>query len=307
MTENLSATGEHEEEQQLEVASLAVGRKLRDRREKLNMSLEDAASQLHLDVRLLQALENDDYSSLPGTAYAYGYLRSYAKLLKEPEQELLQQFQQVMDTESNALIPEHMTFAAKNKVPTFSLRQMFVIAILLILVGGAVAWVLLGSNLLQTSQQSAAETAVIVVPETPPGLSNAPTAEIENVVNDETVIESPLQIEEKKQDAQPDSERVNPVENRTEAIPAKDLQLSYESDSWTEVRDESGETLIYRMVNAGEQLELEGQGPYTILLGYAPGVTVTYKGSVFNTKPFQRDDIAYFRIGQPSPVLATEE
>ena len=85
------------------------------------------------------------------------------------------------------------------------------------------------------------------------------------------------------------------------------LRLTYEKDSWTEVRDVHGETLIYRMVHAGEKLTLEGQPPYTILLGFAPGVTVSYKNSIFDTKPYRRNDIAYFRIGKKSSVVATEQ
>jgi cytoskeleton protein RodZ len=129
----------------------------------------------------------------------------------------------------------------------------------------------------------------------------------EEDVTIEVMPESPASIEDKKQAALPDSEHVTSAVSEPEVAPKKALELSFQKDSWTEVRDATGETLIYRMVNEGEHLSLNGQAPYTILLGYAPGVTVTYKGDVFDTKPFQRDDIAYFRIGRKSPGVATEE
>lgn len=276
-----------------------IGVSLREAREARNISIEHAANQLHLDVRLLKAIEADDFSALPGTAYAYGYLRSYAKLLKVPEEEVLQKFLQKTQIDSNALVPEHMTFAVKNKVPSLSFRQTFLLTVFIIAVVASIAWVLLGDVLEKFSLSSDInENVELVVTEIVDEQANPDVDVIPVEV---------LSIEEKQQDAIPDSNQVKHVETMPVSQPAKALRLVFQADSWTEVRDASGETLIYRMVKEGENLELEGKAPYVILLGYAPGVTVSYKDTIFDTKPYQRDDIAYFRIGQKLPVSATEE
>ena len=299
MNEESKSMDKAEVSQSAEKVLYDIGKTLRQAREALNISIEQAASQLHLDVRLLTALEKDDYSALPGTAYAYGYLRSYAKLLKVPEDDILPQFLKMTQIDSNTLVPEHMTFAEKNKVPSFSFKQTLLLTIFVIVVVVSIAWVLLGGvlekfNLDVSVNQNTEQSPTVMI--------NQDVERVVDIVADET-----LSIEQKQQDAIPDSVQVTPVETASESTPSKALQLSFQKDSWTEVRDASGETLIYRMVKKGENLALESKPPYVILLGYAPGVTVTYNDDVFATKPYQRDDIAYFRIGKKNPVLATEE
>jgi len=299
MSEQLPEMNEQAASQLNEEVELDIGKTLQTARKALNISLEQAAQQLRLDVRLLKAIEADDFAALPGAAYAYGYLRSYTKLLKIQEEEILRRFLEKSQVDSNALIPEHITFAVKNKAPSFSFGQIVMLAVFLIIVIAAVIWMLLGNApTLFTSNPNAA------------GI----TRKVANVAMDapvntkvETLTKKNISAEEKKPAALPDKVEVKHAEIVTAPKSKKVLQLSYNKASWTEIRDASGATLIYRMVHMGEHLALEGKPPYTILLGYAPGVSVTYNGAAYDTKPYRRDDIAYFRIGKKRPVLATEK
>ncbi len=281
-----------------DVVAADIGTTLRRAREALNMQIEQAARQLHLDVRLLTALESDDFAALPGTAYAYGYLRSYAKLLKIPDKELLQQFMDMSQKDSNALVPNHMTFAVDNKVASFSFAQILLIVFVVLLILGGAAWLLMGDVLKTSAEKVSAVKVEREVAKIPVELPEKPTPK---------VAEKTAGVIVQKEASLPQSIEVKHVESVSTPKSIKMLRLAYEKNSWTEVRDAHGETLIYRMVNAGEKLTLQGQPPYTILLGYAPGVTVTYKDSIFDTKPYRRNDIAYFRIGKKSSVVATEE
>lgn len=67
-----------------------LGRRLAEVRKAKGLSLEQAASQLRLNANTLRALENDDYGRLPPAAYVSGYLRSYARMLGVPEEEIQQ-------------------------------------------------------------------------------------------------------------------------------------------------------------------------------------------------------------------------
>ena len=281
-----------------DVVAADIGTTLRRAREALNMQIEQAARQLHLDVRLLTALESDDFAALPGTAYAYGYLRSYAKLLKIPDKELLQQFMDMSQKDSNALVPNHMTFAVDNKVASFSFAQILLIVFVVLLILGGAAWLLMGDVLKTSAEKVSAVKVEREVAKIPVELPEKPTPK---------VAEKTAGVIVQKEASLPQSIEVKHVESVSTPKSIKMLRLAYEKNSWTEVRDAHGETLIYRMVNAGEKLTLQGQPPYTIVLGYAPGVTVTYKDSIFDTKPYRRNDIAYFRIGKKSSVVATEE
>ncbi len=58
-------------------------------RAELKWSIEDVAANLNLRVAVIQALENDDYSDLPGPTFVRGYIRAYARLLGVEESEVV--------------------------------------------------------------------------------------------------------------------------------------------------------------------------------------------------------------------------
>ena len=57
---------------------------LRDARESAGLSQREVASKLHLDLKVVIALEEDDFSVLPTATFVRGYLRSYTQLLGVP-------------------------------------------------------------------------------------------------------------------------------------------------------------------------------------------------------------------------------
>lgn len=61
---------------------LSVGQMLRKQREERGLTPEQAAYQSKVPLRLLQALEADDYRLLPDPVYLVGFLHEYAVLLK---------------------------------------------------------------------------------------------------------------------------------------------------------------------------------------------------------------------------------
>ncbi len=64
-----------------EVISPGVGAQLAQARQAQGLSLGEMARQLKLSVKQVDALERDDYSNFPGTLWARGFLRNYAKSL----------------------------------------------------------------------------------------------------------------------------------------------------------------------------------------------------------------------------------
>lgn len=61
-----------------------IGQQLKTAREARELSLQDVEKAIHIRVHYLQALENDDFSSMPSKAQARGFLRLYADYLKIP-------------------------------------------------------------------------------------------------------------------------------------------------------------------------------------------------------------------------------
>ncbi len=62
-----------------------VGEKLRDARLAQGMELSDVATRTRIPLRHLQAIEDGDYSGLPSTTYATGFVKSYARAVGADE------------------------------------------------------------------------------------------------------------------------------------------------------------------------------------------------------------------------------
>lgn len=62
--------------------STPPGALLREARERMGLSVADAAAHTKLAPRQIEALEADDYQQLPEMAFVRGFVRSYAKLLQ---------------------------------------------------------------------------------------------------------------------------------------------------------------------------------------------------------------------------------
>lgn len=88
----------------------SVGTILRTRREELGWQIEDVAQWLRIRSRLLVALEADDLSSLPGVAYAVGFLRTYAHAMQLDADGLVARFRReyrgVVNRKTDLVFPQ---------------------------------------------------------------------------------------------------------------------------------------------------------------------------------------------------------
>ena len=70
----------------------AIGVRLRDARVACQLEPEQVAEELHLDAAIISALETGDMAALPEPIFVQGYVRSYARLVGLPEDELIRDF-----------------------------------------------------------------------------------------------------------------------------------------------------------------------------------------------------------------------
>jgi cytoskeleton protein RodZ len=70
----------------------SIGSQLRAAREQRQLDIDRVAGELHLDVDVIKALENDDSEALPAPIFVQGYLRSYARLLDLPADEIVRHY-----------------------------------------------------------------------------------------------------------------------------------------------------------------------------------------------------------------------
>lgn len=76
-----------------------------------------------------------------------------------------------------------------------------------------------------------------------------------------------------------------------------DIEVTFDADCWTEVRDSTGKILFSGVKSAGSKLGLTGTAPYRVVLGYARGVSsFKYKGETFDFSSYTRKDLARFEL-----------
>jgi cytoskeleton protein RodZ len=76
------------------------------------------------------------------------------------------------------------------------------------------------------------------------------------------------------------------------------LAFAFTQDCWVEVKDRQGRSIYSDLSRSGDSLELVGQAPFMIMLGYAPGVTLSFNGERVTLTPHTRNNVATLALGQ---------
>jgi cytoskeleton protein RodZ len=234
-----------------------VGEELREARNALGVSLEDAAAQLRINKRYLQALEEGRVKDLPGAAYAVGFVRSYATALGLDPDEAVRRFRDVSGpavTKSGDLVfPEPVP---RRGIPTGVLAALG----LALAMGGYIAWY-------QWSGRG--ERVVDAVPPLPPRLERAAEGPVTQETPPAPVIEPPAPAPAPV--VAPPPPRIDPDKPRV-VVRAK-------GESWVQIRDNPGNRVLTdRVLRAGEIIEIPNRPGIVLTTGKAESLDILVDG-----------------------------
>ena len=74
--------------------------------------------------------------------------------------------------------------------------------------------------------------------------------------------------------------------------------MTFSEDCWVEVRDRDNRYLYSDLRREGEELQLVGEAPFRVRLGYAPGVRLLFNGESIPLAPHTRNNVASLVLGQ---------
>jgi cytoskeleton protein RodZ len=236
-----------------------VGEELREARIALGVSLEDAAAQLRINKRYLQALEEGRVKDLPGAAYAVGFVRSYATALGLDPDEAVRRFRDVSGpavTKSGDLVfPEPVP---RRGIPTGVLAALG----LALAMGGYIAWY-------QWSGRG--ERVVDAVPPLPPRLERAAEGPVTQETPPAPVVEPPAPAPVPAPVVAPPPPRIDPDKPRV-VIRAK-------GESWVQIRDNPGNRVLTdRVLRAGEIIEIPNRPGIVLTTGKAESLDILVDG-----------------------------
>ncbi len=261
------------------------GLRLKKAREAMSLSLDDIAKHLKSSKKIIEALENEDSSSLPQPIYVSGYLRSYANLVSLPVDDILQSYPNLRN--ADPVIPKFRESVSSNKFDSGSANKrkksyLKMLTLFLLLMAGVAfaAWVYFKKNGLTEYVNE-----VITEKLTVTGTTKSASVKPEQPQVEKPQVEKPQAVV-----PTPEKEVVETGSSR--------LLLEFTMDSWVEVSDASGKRLVYRLAKAPSRRIVEGQAPFKVFLGNAPGVTVNYNGLPFDLGPHRDGDVAQLTIGK---------
>lgn len=285
------------EPQQAEAAPVSgPGPRLREARERQDLSREEIAERLHLQAAQVEALENDDYAHFPAPIFIRGHLHNYARLLGiDPES--VTTALEAQGLEQPPILSEltaAMPAARRRGISERARAALFAVGTVLFL---AALWLLLrpaevGGGKTVPAREEAGVTAPAAAV-SPPVVSAPVEAE---------PMQEPAPAEVTPPDVAPEAPGRAPGEDPPPATnePMDELVLRFNGESWVEVADVTGRRMAYRMGNFPNVLHLRGLAPFDILLGNARNVTIEYNGEPYENVPVSRSNVASFRLGGPS-------
>lgn len=223
--------------------SALPGEMLREARIKAEMSVEQIAKELNLDVSKIEALEASKFVELGAPVYVKGYLRKYARLVSMPELDLLKRYD-VFEGAAPDVVPVPVTHNLIQEQRPLVPRWGWIL--IWLAVGLAIAASLLN---LRSAQH---EVAVEV---TQPQLGSSDAV---------TQVSSPLE-------ALPAKPSTESTQGSAAPLPVK---FRFAENSWIEVKDAQGQQIIYENVLAGEVRSISAVPPLQVTLGSVSAVTV---------------------------------
>ncbi|MGB7932935.1 MAG: helix-turn-helix domain-containing protein, partial [Gammaproteobacteria bacterium] len=113
------------------------GSMLRTARIQHNLKIEQVAKELHLDTRIVTAMENDDQAALPEPIFVQGYLRSYARLLGLPADDIVSRY----SAQGRPNPPPLSVIGPRRKAPMLPLPSARMTRnVILVLLAGILVW-----------------------------------------------------------------------------------------------------------------------------------------------------------------------
>ena len=296
----------------------SVGETLKAAREGKGLSAQDAATRLRLMTRQVEAMEADDFASLGQPVFARGFVRNYARLLGVDEVALLAQMSPI--TAVPAPQPENLPFAPKPGFWASPWVMSSIGAIILVLAVpvGLYLWLNSGEKPETAPAQPVAPQGVqpaFVQPVTPPApeaaVSATPETAAEAVTdNAATGAAVPLQVTPALSTPAastpvtatsavptPAAPQTVPVLQAVSAGSApQSILFRLEEPAWLQVRDGTGKMVHSALNLAGRSVVVKGVPPFTLVVGNAAKVQVTYKNKPVDITPYIDVTVARFTL-----------
>jgi cytoskeleton protein RodZ len=260
-------------------AAPGVGEELAKARAARGLSVADVAQQLKFAARQIEAMEQERFEALPSGTFARGMVRSYARLLKLDAENLVGRMA------ARVAVPDNAEAVASTRRPIpitdSNRRTNMVYAALSVALLGVIAVVAFEW---QRERADAARLSFVPaarLPAEPQRLASSSALPVEMTAANI----SPLPAAEEARPAPPP-----PAEGN------RRIDLKFDDASWVEIRGRDGKTLLSQLNPAGSERSVEGKPPFSLIIGNAQHVRVSYEDRQVDLAPHVKVEVARFTL-----------
>lgn len=243
-----------------------IGRRLKEERKSLGFSLREVEEKTKIRKKYLQAIENEDFDSIPGKTYTKGFLKIYAKFLGLNPKEIIYEFEQDFadDFEQEKI---DNTPKLKEDITARGNKKLLLIGIVV-----GIILLLIGFNLFYANVQEDGGPMTSEQPEQNeqvPEDSNENNAENDEGFTSDTSGGTDEITENNENQGQPSTDNVAEEANIKIEIVHKQCWLRVVND---------GEEVFQGTLKKGESRSFSGKDEITVTFGDAGAVKVFHNG-----------------------------
>lgn len=274
----------------------ATGVALKAARSAQNLSVAEVARQLRLSVSQVEALEAGAFDRLPGPVFVRGFIRNYARLLKIDADGILRAIdggiaapQARIEAPPSQDIP--YPSAVVRRWPGYVLAALLVTAAL-----AAYEFYWNEPTPATVSKPLAVPAAVVAVPAMPAQAfpPAADTAAVPTATQESSPAGKPAM---QPASAAPSSlPAASPQSDAQLQTGEGEVRLVFDDKSWVQIRDRSGKTIFSRLNPGGTEQRVSGSPPFTLIVGNARGVRLTYNERPIDLERHIKIDVARFTL-----------
>ncbi len=287
------------------------GQILRLHREKLKLTPQDIAKRIHLDIKIIEAIEDDSSEGMPTAIYVRGYLRSYAKIVDADADKIIELYNSDSPPPPPEILPEVKppSQVSSNDKPVKAFTYLITLGLVLLL-------------LIWYQSNFIVEPKLNIEKENTPTTINGvdvtykiihhPDSWQSPKNNPEEINEETITPESAIQDSSTEVDGLNEENSETTPLEITDNNLSspvlgegsdsieivLTSDSWIEIVDAMNNKLFHDLATAGEEFTIKGTAPFNVTLGFSKGVTLKFNGTPFDIESHSKSGVARFTLPQ---------
>ncbi len=297
--DNDNNSGEIEAETEVESAekTQSIGQVLQVARLAQVMSTQDIARQLRLSEKQVTAIEEDDHSKFPNQTFLRGFIRNYAKLVREDTEEFSQLLQQTFPPVSAKAISypvDGTLFTPDHKQS----RGNIIIILVAVLVSLLLIYEVYRSGGDDHQTDTNIENGTIdettiqfetEVEQAPKDDQNQLPSVINSNGSNFTSLAEGAGTDQQKSDNTDKKQHVKTV-SEVENKPVKKegeraLRFMFNEDSWVEVKDAEGKRVFSQISPGNTEKTVYGRPPFSLTIGNAANVKLVYNAKPVDLMP----------------------